>query len=198
MFDKNSRFPRFIILMLLPITAIMLIGMFFDVKFVASAYFIALLVSVVFLMIDKRYGENVANYKLAFLLFDIINIIASGVVIFYEFAKHSKLLIGFMIALMAVLLFLILIDVMLIKNKDISKKYSVWVLFLNLCVMICILTYFFNVSDLFFVIGALTFEIVIIVIKLLIILKKHQKDKENDNKFDLVSLIRAEEEGDFE
>ena len=198
MFDKNSRFPRFIILMLLPITVIMLIGMFFDVKFVASAYFIALLVSVVFLMIDKRYGENVANYKLAFLLFDIINIIASGVVIFYEFAKHSKLLIGFMIALMAVLLFLILIDVMLIKNKDISKKYSVWVLFLNLCVMICILTYFFNVSDLFFVIGALTFEIVIIVIKLLIILKKHQKDKENDNKFDLVSLIRAEEEGDFE
>ena len=198
MFDKNSRFPRFIILMLLPITVIMLIGMFFDVKFVASAYFIALLVSVVFLMLDRKYGENVANYKLAFFLLDIINIIATGVVIYYEFTKYSKLLSGLLVALMAVLLFLIFIDAILLKNKDISKKYSVWVLLLNLCVMICILTYFCNVSDLFFVIDALIFEVAIILIKSLIIFKKHQKVKENENEFDLVSIIRAEEEGDFE
>ena len=198
MFDKNSKFPRFIILMLLPITAIMFVGMFFDVKFVASAYFIALLVSVVFLMLDRRYGENVANYKLAFFLFDIINIIATVAVIYYEFAKYSKLLSGLLIALMAVLLFLILIDVILVKNKDISKKYSIWVGLINLGVMICILTYFCNVSDLFFVIGALTFEVATIVIKSLIIFKKHKKVKENENEFDIVSIIRAEEEGDFE
>ena len=198
MFDKNSKFPRFIILMLLPITALMFVGMFFDVKFVASAYFIALLVSVVFLMLDRKYGENVANYKLAFFLFDIINIIATVAVIYYEFAKYSKLLSGLLIALMAVLLFLILIDVLLLKNIDISKKYSVWVLLLNLCVMICILTYFCNVSDLFFVIDALIFEVAIIVIKSLIIFKKHQKVKEKENEFVLVSIIRAEEEGDFE
>ena len=198
MFDKNSKFPRFIILMLLPITAIMFVGMFFDVKFVASAYFIALLVSVVFLMLDRRYGENVANYKLAFFLFDIINIIATVAVIYYEFAKYSKLLSGLLIALMAVLLFLILIDVILVKNKDISKKYSIWVGLINLGVMICILTYFCNVSDLFFVIGALIFEVATIVIKSLIIFKKHKKVKENENEFDIVSIIRAEEEGDFE
>ncbi len=198
MFDKNSRFPRFIILMLLPITFIMLIGMFFDVKFVASAYFIAILVSVVFFMLDKKYGDSVANYKLAFLLFDIINLIAIIAVVYYEFTKHSKLLNIMLIALMAVLLFLILIDVNLLKNKDISKKYSVFIGLLNLGVMICILTYFCNVSELFFVIGALVFEVAIIVLKTIIIFKKHKKVKEQENEFDIVSIIRAEEEGDFE
>ena len=198
MFDKNSRFPRFIILMLLPITAIMLIGMFFDVKFVASAYFIAILVSVVFFMLDKKYGDSVANYKLAFFLFDIINLISTIAVIYYEFTKHSKLLNGLLVALMILLIFLIMIDIILLKNKDISKKYSVYVGLFNLSVMICILTYFCNVSDLLFVIGALVFEVAIIVLKTLIIFKKHKKVKEKEIGFDIVSIIRAEEEGDYE
>ncbi len=198
MFDKNSKFPRFIILMLLPITMIMLVGMFFDVKIVASAYFIALLISVVFLLLDKKYGENVANYKLAFFLFDIINLIAALAVIYYEFRKYSYILNGLLIALVAVLLFLILIDVILLKNNDISKRQSILILFLNVGVMLCILTYFCNVSDLFFVIDALIFEVAIIVAKSLIIFKKKQKTKEKVNEFDLVSIIRAEEEGDFE
>ena len=34
--------------------------------------------------------------------------------------------------------------------------------------------------------------------KSLIIFKKHQKIKDKENEFDIVSIIRAEEEGDFE
>ena len=45
MFEKNSKFPRFFILMLIPIAAIMFVGMFFSMKFVAYSYFVALLIA---------------------------------------------------------------------------------------------------------------------------------------------------------
>lgn len=198
MFDRNSKFPRFIILMLLPITIIMFVGIFFDNRVVSCAYFVALLVSIVFLMLDRKYGENVANYKLSFFLFDIINLIATVAVIYYEFKKYSYLLNALIVALIVVLIFLIMIDVVLIKNKDVTKRQSIYVLLLNVGVMICILTYFCNVSDLFFVIDALIFEVAIIIVKSLIIFSKKLKNKEKVNEFDLVSIIRAEEEGDFE
>lgn len=202
MFDRNSKFPRFIILMLLPITLIMLVGMFFSPRLVANAYFIALLISVVYLLIDRHYGENITNYRIAFFLFDIINLIATIVVIYYEFRKESYLLNIFMIISMIFIVFLILIDIVLVKNKDIEKKHSVFVGLVNLGFMICILTYFYNVSELFFIIDALIFEVSSIIIKIIIIFTKNN-DKEaiatdKGNDIDIVSIIRAEEEGDFE
>lgn len=202
MFDRNSKFPRFIILMLLPITLIMLIGMFFAPRLVANAYFIALLVSVVYLLIDRHYGENITNYRLAFFLFDIINLIATIVVIYYEFRKESYLLNILMIISMIFIVLLILIDVVLVKNNDIEKKHSVFVGLVNLGFMICILTYFYNVSELFFIIDALIFEVSSIIIKIIIIFSKNSADENavcnNENEVDIVSIIRAEEEGDFE
>lgn len=198
MFDRNSKFPRFFIIMLIPIALIMLIGMFFSVKIVGNAYLFALIVAFVFLMLDRHYGENLTNYKLSFLLFDVINLIAVIAITYYEYRNHSMLLNIFLVILMAVLVLLLLIDAFVVKNKDISKKQTLFVGLVKMGSMICILTYFYNVSDLFFVIDALIFELSNVIIKLMIT-EKFKKKEEKTDEFDLVSIIRStDEEGDLD
>ena len=199
MFEKNSKFPRFFILMLIPVAAVMLFGMFFSMKFVAYSYFVALLIALVFLMMDRHYGENLTNYKLAFFVFDFINLIAVIVVIYYEFAKHSLLLNIMLFVLIFVLVVLHVVDGIALKNKHISKRYSLIVGLINVATMICILTYFYNVSDLFFVIDALVFEIASVIIKLVLVFSNKIQKQENGEEFDLVSIIRSEDdEGDLD
>lgn len=197
MFERNSKFPRFFILMLVPIAIVMLFGMFFSLRFVANSYFIALLIACVFMMLDRHHGENLTNYKLAFFVFDFINLIATITVVYFEYSKQSMLLNVLLIALIAIFVVLLIVDGVLLKNKNITKKFSSFVNLLNIGTMICILTYFFNVSELFFVIDALVFEISILIIKLIIEYGKHKKNNENKDEFDLVSIIRAEE-GDLD
>lgn len=197
MFERNSKFPRFFILMLVPIAIVMLFGMFFSLRFVANSYFIALLIAVVFMMLDRHHGENLTNYKLAFFVFDFINLIATITVIYFEYSKQSLILNILLIALIAIFVILLIVDGVLLKNKNITKRYSSFVNLLNIGTMICILTYFFNVSELFFVIDALVFEISILIIKLIIEYGKHKKNNENKDEFDLVSIIRADE-GDLD
>ena len=197
MFERNSKFPRFFILMLVPIAIVMLFGMFFSLRFVANSYFIALLIACVFMMLDRHHGENLTNYKLAFFVFDFINLIATITVVYFEYIKQSLLLNILLIVLIAIFVVLLIVDGVLLKNKNITKKFSSFVNLLNIGTMICILTYFFNVSELFFVIDALVFEISILIIKLIIEYGKHKKNNENKDEFDLVSIIRAEE-GDLD
>lgn len=199
MFERNSKFPRFFILMLIPVAIVMLVGMFFTVKIVASAYFVALLIAFVFVMLDRHHGENLTNYKLAFFVFDFINLVASISVIYFEFKKHSVLLNVLIISLISLFLILLVVDGVLIKNKDFSKKHSVLISLVNMGTMICILTYFYDVSELFFVIDALIFAIASIVIKCMLVFgKKTKKTEQNKDEFDLVSIIRSEEEGDLD
>lgn len=199
MLEKNSKFPRFFILMLIPLALIMLVGMFFDVKIVSSTYFIALLISIVFLMLDKHYGENLTNYKLSFFLFDIINLIAVISIIYYEYKSHSMVLNIFLAMLCAVLVFLIVIDAVVLRNKDISKRQSVYVSLVKMGSMICLLTYFYNVSILFFAVDAFIFELANVILKMIIGEVKLKKKEDKNGEFDLVSVIRAEEdEGDLD
>ena len=68
--NNTAKFPRFFVYILLILAAIMFIGMFFSVNFVGITYFIALLVCIVLLLLDRRYGTILTNYKLTFFLFD--------------------------------------------------------------------------------------------------------------------------------
>lgn len=196
MFEKNSKFPRFFIFMLIPIATLMFIGMFFSVRFVGNSYFIALIIVSVFLMIDRHYNENLTNYKLSFFIIDFINLIAVIAIVYYEFTKYSLVLNILLITLMVVLLALIVVDGILLANKDVSKKYSLLVNLTNLASMICVLTYFYDVSELFFAIDALLFLIATLVVKIVLIVKRTDKKEIKNNVFDLVSIIRDEEEVD--
>ena len=198
MFDKNSKFPRFFILMLVPIALIMLIGMFFSVKIVGSVYLFALIIAFVFLMLDRHHGENLTNYKLSCFLFDLINLIAVIAITYYEYKNHTMVLNIFLVVLIVVLLLSIIADVVIIRCKDISKKKSVFISIVKMGAMICILTYFYNVSNLFFAVDALIFEIANVIIKLFITEKVKTKEDKKE-KFDLVSVIRSsDEEGELD
>ena len=70
---------------------------------------------------------------------------------------------------------------------------------INVATMICILTYFYNVSELFFVIDALVFEITSVIIKLVLVFSNKIQKQEKGEEFDLVSIIRSEDnEGDLD
>ena len=76
MFESTSKFPKFYLYMQLFIAITIFIGMFFSLTLVSVVYFVALLLSAVVLMLDKKYGTILTNYKLTYFLFDIINLIA--------------------------------------------------------------------------------------------------------------------------
>ena len=181
MFEKNSKFPKFFIYMQLALSLTVLVGMFFSVKLVGAAYFIAIILSAVFLMLDKKYGSALTSYKSTFFLFDLTNLIAIIAIVYYEYKNHSMVLNTFLVILMIIQIFSMLIDVYIVKNKDILDKETVIVDVLKLGSMICILTYFFNVSDLFFAIDAFVFEMVGFVYKIYLSRDKKEKIKENES-----------------
>lgn len=177
MFENNSKVPRFFVYMLLILALIMFVCMFFSVAAVSNIYFVSLIICVVLLIMDKHYGTLLTNYKLTFFLFDIINMVAVIAIIYYEFTKHSMILNIFLVTLVIIELFLLVLDVVFVKNKNITKNECSLVGAVKIGSMICILTYFFNVSELWYAIDAMLFEIANIVLKIYF----------NSNKFEKLS-----------
>ena len=98
-------------------------------------------------------------------MFELVNLIAVVSVVYYEFANHSEILNLFLFLLIVIEVLMIVIDIFVIKNKNLTKRENLTIDFFKLCSMICILTYFFNVSELYFSIFAFVFESIVLVFK---------------------------------
>lgn len=164
---NKSKFSNFFVCLLIPMALIMFVGMFFSVKIVGNTYFVALILAIVFLILNKKYGKFITNHKLAFILFETINLIAIIAVIYYEFTKFTIVLNIFLIILLVVELLLLILDIFYIKNDKINAQENLFISIVKVGSFICILTYFFKVSTLFFAIDALIFELANIVLKIL-------------------------------
>ena len=144
MFETNSKFPRIFVYMMSVLASIMFVGIFFGVKLVGGAYFIALLICGIIFILDKKYGSILTNYKVTYLLFELVNLIAVLSVIVYEYSSHTETLNVFLILLVVIELVMGIIDIFLIKNKQLTKTKNLIIDFIKLCSMVCIITYFFN------------------------------------------------------
>ena len=166
MFESNSKLPKIFVYMMSLLAILMLVGLFFGVGYVSMPYFVALIICVLLFILDKKSNSNLTNYKLTYLLFEIVNLIAVISVIYYEYKYHTQILNLFLIMLVVELVLMCLIDVFVLKNKNLNKRINLSIDFIKLCSMICILTYFFGVSDLYFAIFAFAFELANIVLKI--------------------------------
>ena len=81
MFEKNSKIPKFFVYMMGAISILIFVGMFFSPKLVAGIYFIGVILSVLLLLLDKKYDKLHSNYQLTYLLFDITNLIAVNILV---------------------------------------------------------------------------------------------------------------------
>lgn len=205
MFESNSKFPKIFVYMMSLLAVIMFIGMFFGVVFVGSPYFIAMLICAVILILDRRYGSILTNYKLTYLLFEIVNLIAVISVVYYEYSKHTEMLNIFLILLIAIEVVMAIIDIFLLKNKNLTKIKNVIIDFIKLCSMICIMTYFFNVSKLYFAIFAFVFESMNLAVKISTYFEnlgkkqKSEPETENQEKTEKIEdIIHSNSEGDGE
>ena len=201
MFESNSKFPKIFVYMMSLLAIFMFVGVFFGVGYVRIPYFVALIICAILLMLDKRSNSNLTNYKLTYLLFEIVNLIAVVSVIYYEYSKHTKLLNLFLIMLLCVEILMGLIDVFVLRNKHLSKKLNISIDFVKLCSMICIITYFFGVSDLYFAIFAFAFELSNIALKVCSYFKnKNNKEKLTQEQSESIEDIihSGDSEGDEE
>ena len=117
MFDTTSKFPKIFVYMLASLAVIIFIGMFFSLKFVSAMYFLALLISAVVLILDRKYGTILTNYKLTFFLFDLINLIAVIAITYYESSKHTVVLNIFLISLIVIETLLMVLDIFFIQFR---------------------------------------------------------------------------------
>lgn len=194
MFESTSKFPKFFVYILLLLAVMIFAGMFFSFDFVTAIYFITLIVSCVALILDKKYGTILTNYKLMFFLFDMINLIAVIAIIYYEWTKHTLLLNILLICLIAINIALMAIDMFLISNKNLTKNENLAVDIVKFGSMVCVLTYFFKVSILFYAIDALIFEISNLALKIYVNYngRKPQTQEDEDTVEDkIVSIIRS-------
>lgn len=200
MFESTSKFPKFFVYMMTLLACFMFVGMFLGVIFVGSTYFIAILVCAIILLLDKKYGSVLTNYKLTYLLFEIINLIAVISVLYYEYSKHSENLNVFLILLTIIEVIMALIDLFLLKNRYLNKPQNLMIDFFKLCSMICITTYFFGVSKLYFAIFAFMFEAMNVAVKLVTFFEnRNKKDVMVDEKEEpLEDIIHSGDEGDGE
>lgn len=178
MLKTNSKYPKFIIYMLLALALMNLASTFINFYIASATFFITIIVVVVFLVLDRKYGSDLSNYKMTFFLLDLICIIALATVLVYEYSTASMILNGFMFLLIGMLVLSLIIDWFLIKNQRFTNNENTLVNVVKLCSMICILTYFFNVSDLFFAIDSLIFEVAGFILKIYLNMDDSQKKTE--------------------
>lgn len=206
MSEKNSKFPKFFIYMFSALIIVMIICCFFSSTAVANVYFAMLLVVAVFILLDKKYGFFITNYKSIFIMFDISSLIASFVVIFYEHASNSLTVLVLLYVLMGLTLAIVLTDILLIKNKLLTKKECLMVEFMQLCLMICMLTYFYKVSSFWYLVVAVAFEAITETLKIYFAIKlknravESSQDEESEVNDTVEKIERAEneDEGDME
>lgn len=199
MFESNSKLPKIFVYMLTSVAVFMLAGLFFGVKFVGMPYFISMIICVILLVLDKKSNSNVTNYKLTYLLLGLINFIAVSSIIYYEYSKHTEHLNLFLILLVDAEVLMAIIDVFILKNKNLTKRFNLVIDVARLCSMICIMTYFFGISDLYFAIFAFVFEIANISIKVsthFISRKKEDVKEENVEKIEDIIHSSDEENGE--
>ena len=193
MFESNSKFPKFYVYMMLLSAILAFAGMFFSVKIVSAIYFIAIILSLVLFILDKKYGTLLTNYKLTFALFELVNLIAVVSVVYYEFSNHLEVLNLFLILLIAIEVLMLIIDIFVIKNKNLTKRENLTIDFFKLCSMVCILTYFFNVSELYFSIFAFVFESIVLVFKVYSNLEDKPEEEKKEELIEDVIHSNSEE-----
>ena len=199
MFESNSKLPKIFVYMVSLLALFMFVGLFFGVGYVRVPYFVAFIVCAILLILDRKSNSNLTNYKLTYLLFEIVNLIAVISIIYYEYSKHTKVLNLFLIMLVAIEVLMGIIDVFVLKNKNLSKRFNVSIDFIKLCSMICIMTYFFGVSDLYFAIFAFVFELANVATKVLTHFKSKQDKTAEEKQEALEDIIHsADSEGDGE
>lgn len=199
MFETNSKFPKIFVYMMSLIAVIMLAGIFFSLKIVGGAYFVALLVCAIIFILDKKYGTLLTNYKVTYLLFEIVNFVAVMAVIAYEYSSHTETLSLFLILLGALEVLMMIIDIFLLKNKYLTKTQNLLIDFVKLCSMVCIITYFFNVSKLYFALFAFVFEGANITVKVLVYSENKGSNEKVVQKAEAIEdIIHAGDDGDGE
>ena len=194
MFESTSKFPKFYLYMQLFISITIFIGMFFSLKLVGVVYFVALLLSAVVLMLDKKYGTILTNYKLTYFLFDLINLIAAIAIVYYENRSNTKELNIFLVAMIVSNVVLMVADIFLVKNKNLTKMENLWIDVVKLCSMICMLTYFFGVSELVYAIVAFGFELINLALKIYVnrvSIKPLVESKEEKDRNTIVAMLRS-------
>lgn len=183
------------------LAVVIFVGMFFDVKFVGAPYFIAMIICAVIFLLDRKFATLLTNYKLTYFLFELVNLMAIISVVYYEYENLDKNLEVFLILLLVVEVLMAVIDIFLLKNKDLNRTKNLIIDFIKLCSMICIITYFFGVSKLYFAIFALVFEAMNIALKVSTYFENlNKKDKVVETKKEekLEDIIHSESEGDGE
>lgn len=201
MFESNSKFPRIFVYIMSFLAVVIFVGMFFDVKFVGAPYFIAMIICAVIFLLDRKFATLLTNYKLTYFLFELVNLMAIISVVYYEYENLDKNLEVFLILLLVVEVLMAVIDIFLLKNKDLNRTKNLIIDFIKLCSMICIITYFFGVSKLYFAIFALVFEAMNIALKVSTYFENlNKKDKVVETKKEekLEDIIHSESEGDGE
>ena len=197
---SNKEFPKFFLYLYIALAAVIFVGTFFSVKFVGATYFVTLIISLVYYVFDKKYGKKLSNYKLNFFMFDFINLVAVVSIIYYESPKHTYLINTFLTLLIIIEALSIFFDLVFVKNKNFKTSETVFIDGAKIGFMFCILTYFFDVSDLWYVIIAFAFELLSLVLKIAFNYKNlkfrqaelDQEEKET-NEEEIEEIIRHDE-----
>ncbi len=202
MLNNNSKYPKFFIYMLLSLAVMNFASAFINAYIVAATFFISIIVLVVFMMLDRKYGAEFSNYKVTFFLLDLICIIAIITIMVYEF-QRANIVLKVSLALVVVMLVLSMIsEWFLLKNENFTNNENMLVNATKLCSMICLLTYFFNISNLFFALDSLIFEVAAFTLKIYLNYESDEKKKEPVVKTELSIEERifsaGESEGEFE
>ena len=202
MSENKSSFPKFFIYMFLALIIVIIICAFFSVTAVGNTYFVMLLVGVVFMLLDRHYGFFITNYKPIFFMFDLAGLVAVLSIICYEYSRHSVTLTVFLFLILALRVALLIVDIFLVKDKFITKRECLAIDFIQICSMICTLTYFYKVSSFWYSVISFIFAIINISIKIYVAVKlKHRVTPEPvNNKVDetlnKISIGESEIQGD--
>lgn len=163
---SGKEFPKFFLYLYIVLALSIFVGTFFSVKIVSTIYFITFIISIVYYFLDRKYGKKLSNYKQNFIMFDLINLVAIFSIIYYEFSKHALIIITFLALLMVIELLSLIFDFFFVKNENFVQNESIFIYLAKLGLMICILTYLFDVSDLWYAIIAFVVELLGLVLKI--------------------------------
>ena len=188
----GKEFPKFFLYLYVVLALCIFVSTFFSAKVVSVTYFITFIITVVYYILNIKYGKKFSSYKQSLVMFNIINLVAVFSIIYYESSKHSLLIITFLSLMLFVELISLIFNIFFAKNENFVLPEIILLYCMILGIMICVLTYLFDVSDLWYAIIAFVLELVGFVMKFGFTFKNYSKIKHEKTEEELQKIEEEE------
>ena len=188
---KEKQFAAIFDYLFLTVILATVISIFFGLEFSAICELIGLLIMIAFSLLDKKFGKKLTDHRVTHFLINVMCLIFVIVVFAFNFTILNLELRAIFISLLLTFLTALGIDIFMAKDNYYDKRFCNLINLLKIFVMICLVPYFYGLTDMLFSLLILCSETIAILMTICACFTISDDSKDESN-YDTNGGISAE------